>query len=101
MIASADAAAYSVLIFRFIIALSNDVNRRKTRNSHLIVTRNQNHSYGTLLCFQNSEQVLQLQAQVTELQQQLQSREREVQILEQRLRRADLRGEQDEQLQVN
>ena len=44
-IASADAAAYSVLLLDALSKLMI-VNRRKTRNSHLIDTRNQNQSYG-------------------------------------------------------
>ena len=46
MIASADAAAYSVLLLDVFLRYQMIANRRKTRNSHLIDTRSQNQSYG-------------------------------------------------------
>ena len=46
MIASADAATYSVLLLDLLLHYQMIANRRKTRNSHLIDTRNQNQSYG-------------------------------------------------------
>ena len=48
MIASADAAAYSAVI-DVLLRYQMIANRRKTRNSHLIDTHNQNQSYGICL----------------------------------------------------
>ena len=50
MIVSTDAAAYSVLLLDVLLRYQMIANHRKTRNSHLIDTRNQNKSYGTLMC---------------------------------------------------
>ena len=47
MIASADAAVYSVLLLDLFLRYQMIVNRRKTRNSNLIDTCNQNQSYST------------------------------------------------------
>ena len=45
-------AAYGVLLLDLLLRYQMIANRRKTRNSHLIDTRNQNQSYGT--CIEHS-----------------------------------------------
>ena len=51
MIASADAAPYGVLLLYLLLRYQMIANPRKTRNWHLIDTRNQNQSYGTLYMY--------------------------------------------------
>ena len=48
MIARVDAAAYSVLLLDLLLRVQMIANPRKTRNSHLIDTPNQNQSYSML-----------------------------------------------------
>ena len=46
MIACVDAVVYGVLLLDLLLRVQMIANPRKTRNSHLIDTRNQNQSYG-------------------------------------------------------
>ena len=48
MIACGDAAAYGVLLLDLLLRVQMIANPGKTRNAHLIDTRNQNQSYGNI-----------------------------------------------------
>ena len=50
MIACVDAAAYGVLLLDLLLCVQMIANPGKTRNSHLIDTRNQNQSYARRWC---------------------------------------------------